>query len=176
MKNRWTYQDVDTLRREYPVREAEEVAAMLGRSVQAVFVKAYKLGLRKQNYGIVWTPQMLKLLKDFFPTMFNVPLAKWIGVSRSSLLRKARELGLEKKPGFREERAEDIRHNQSIGAKRSKNTRGRIKKGEHVSPATEFKKGHVLSEEAKARQIAGLKRYWKYRRQREELIKHGINI
>jgi len=174
--NRWTYRDIDTLRREYPVRSAEEVAAMLGRSVDAVFVKAYKLGLRKDHYGIAWTPRMLKLLKDFFPTMFNDALARWIGVSKRSLIRKARELGLEKKPGFLKDRAEDIQHLARTGLKRSNKVRGRIQKGEHFSPSTEFKKGHVESEETKARRIASLKRYWKYRKQREELIKHGINI
>ncbi len=174
--NRWTYREIDTLRSQYPVRSAEEVAAMLGRSVEAVLVKANKLGVKKRHYGIVWTPQMLKLLKDFFPIMFNAPLAKWVGVSKRSLIRKARELGLEKRPGFLEDRREDIQHLAREGLKRSKKAQGRFKIGEHSNKAGEFKKGHVLSEEAKARQIAGLKRYWKYRRQREELIKHGINI
>lgn len=101
MKGRlWTIMDEQILRNEWNRHTIEEVAAMLHRSYQATAVKASKMGLKKDHYGIVWTDEQLKLLRSFFPTMFNRPLAKWIGVSMRTLNRKARELGLEKKPGF----------------------------------------------------------------------------
>ena len=160
--------DIDILRREYPVRECEEVAAMLGRTVRATFVKAYHLGLKKSHFGITWTPQMLKLLKDFFPIMFNKPLAAWIGVSERSLIRKARELGLEKRPGFLDDRREDIVELAREGLKRA-HREGRLKttfkKGERNNPSGEFKKGHVESPETKARRSAAIKAAWKRRKQ-----------
>ena len=177
MTNEWTPRDIDILRREYPIRDAAEVAAMLGRTVRATYVKARKLGLKKGHFGTVWTPKMLKLLTDYFPIMFNKPLAKWIGVSERTMLRKARELDLWKRPGFLEDRKDDIAKLVSEGLKRSKKvTHSRYKKGHHYNPAGEFKKGHVESPETKAKRIASEKVAWKYRKQREELRKHGIKI
>ena len=174
--NEWTYQDLVVLYREFPVRTTAEVAEMLHRSEQAVAVKASKLGLKKKHYGIVWTPQMLKLLTDFFPIMFNRPLAKWIGVSMRSLIRKARELGLEKRPGFLDDRRDDINHLVSEAHKRAGRNTGQFRKGHRANPEGEFKPGHVESPETKAKRSAALKRSWKYRKQREELIKHGIKL
>lgn len=47
-----------------------------------------------------WTPAMLKKLRTYFPVAFNRELAEDLGVSMRTLIRKARELGLEKEPGF----------------------------------------------------------------------------
>lgn len=105
----WTWKELDILHREFPKRPTPEVAKMLGRSPMATAVKASKEGLKKKELpGIKWTPQMLKLLTDFFPIMFNKPLAKWIGVSQRTMLRKARELGLQKQEGFLDKRRKDI--------------------------------------------------------------------
>jgi len=172
--NEWTYQDLVVLYRDFPVKTTAEVAKALGRSERAVAVKAYRLGLKKRHYGIVWTPQMLKTLTDFFPIMFNRPLALWLGVSMRSLIRKARELGLEKRPGFLDDRREDI-NQLNREAQRGRNT-GMFKKGMHSNPAGEFKPGWVDTPEMKAKRSASIKRSWKYRKQREELKKHGINI
>ena len=89
MNKEWTQRDLDILRRDFPVLPCREIADKLGRTLQAVYVKANKLGLKKEHEGILWTPRMLKMLKDFFPVMFNKPLAAWIGVSERSLIRKA---------------------------------------------------------------------------------------
>jgi len=174
--NTWTYQDLVLLYQEFPVRKTAEVADMLGRSVTAVSVKADRLGLKKKHYGIVWTPRMLKLLKDFFPIMFDKALAKWIGVSQRTLVRKARELGLEKRPGFLDDRRDDINKLVSEAQKRAGRNTGQFGKGHRANPEGEFKPGHVESPETKAKRSAALKRSWKYRKQREELRKHGINI
>lgn len=147
---------------------------MLNRSVQAVAVKASKLGLKKNNYGIVWTPRMLKLLNDYFPTMFDEPLAKWIGVSKRTLIRKARELGLEKKDGFLQDRRKDINELARIALKRRTDIPSRFQKGIRHNPAGEFKKGHKESPETKAKRSASLKLAWKRRKEREVLKSYGI--
>lgn len=121
--------DEQILRKEWNRHTIEEVAAMLGRSYQATAVKASRLGLKKNHYGIVWTDEQLMLLRRFFPIMFNRPLARWIGVSMRTLIRKARELGLEKKPGFLEERRRDISRQAGEAIRLSGNKNTRFVKG-----------------------------------------------
>lgn len=160
------------MRNERNRHSIEEVAAMLHRSYKAIAVKASKMGLKKDHYGIVWTDEQLKLLRTYFPIMFNRPLAKWIGVSMRTLIRKARELGLEKKPGFLQDRKRDIQRlsGDAIRASDHKNTR--FKKGVHSNPAGEFKPGHVESPETKAKRSESLKYAWKVRKAKIELNKN----
>ena len=64
---------------------------------------------KKRNYyRIDWTIDMIDILKDNFSTSYNKVIAKHIGVSVRSLIRKARELGLEKEEGFLEYRRDEI--------------------------------------------------------------------
>lgn len=180
MNNEWTPRDIDIMRREYPVRECEEVAAMLGRSVRATYIMAYRLGLKKHHHGVFWTPRMLKLLNDYYPIMFNKPLAAWIGVSERSLIRKARKLGLEKRPNFLEDRREDIVELAREGLKKAYRE-GKLtttfKKGIRFYPEGEFKKGQVENPETKAKRIAGVKAAWKKRKQQEKFRKdYNINV
>ena len=49
---------------------------------------------------ICWTPDMLSLLKRKFATTLNDDLVGMLGVSLRTMLRKARELGLEKDPDW----------------------------------------------------------------------------
>ena len=160
------------LRNEWSRHTIDEVAKMVGRTYQATAVKASKMGLKKEHYGIVWTPQQLKLLRDFFPTMFNKPLAKWIGVSMRTMIRKARELGLEKKPGFLNERRKDIQALAAEGLRNTKNVQTRFKQGIRNNPSGEFKPGHVESPETRAKRAESLKRAWKRRKARLELDKN----
>lgn len=164
--------DKQRLRNEWNHHTIEELAKMLGRTYRATAAMGNKLGLKKDHYGIVWTAEQLKLLKDYFPTMFNKPLARWIGVSLRTLIRKARELGLEKKPGFLQERRRDIQRLAADAIRRSGNKATRFKKGVHNNPAGEFKPGHRLSPEAKAKQVESLKRAWEARRAKVELDKN----
>lgn len=68
------------------------------------FVPEKKI-LRKK---IAWTQEMIDLLISEFPYSYNKELAKKIGVSWRTLVRKARELGLEKEPGFMDKRINEI--------------------------------------------------------------------
>lgn len=168
----WTWKELDILHREFPKRPTPEVAKMLGRSPMATAVKASKEGLKKKELpGIKWTPQMLKLLTDFFPIMFNKPLAKWIGVSQRTMLRKARELGLQKQEGFLEKRKAEIQRMAGDALRKRGNREGTwFKKGERANPDGEFKPGHKESPETKAKRIASLKESW--RRRKAAQVKH----
>lgn len=160
--NEWTFKELDTLRREFPKRTNDEMVKLLPkRSREAIIQKASKLGLKKQRYGIEWTPQMLKLLHMFFPTMFNDALAKWLGVSPRTLIRKARELGLEKEPGFLEKRKDDIQRKAGDALRQRGDREGTwFKKGIRHNPAGEFKPGHKESPETKAKRSEALKATW----------------
>lgn len=164
--------DKQRLRNEWNHHTIDEVAELLGRSYYATAVMASKLGLKKDHHGIVWTDEQLKLLRTYFPTMFNRSLAKWIGVSMRTLIRKARELGLEKKPGFLEEMRRDIQRLAGDAIRRSDHKNTRFKKGVHSNPTGEFKPGHVESPETKAKRSESLKYAWKQRKAKIELDKN----
>ena len=162
--NKWTPYEEQMLRNEYSRTPLGQLEKRFGRSAHAIQVKATRLGLKKGGVqGIVWTPQMLKLLTDFFPIMFNKPLAKWLGVSQRTMSRKAAELGLKKVDDFFERKSRDIKRLQSEAIKKSNNG-GRIQKGEHRSPATEFKKGNKATPEATAKKSVTMKHVWKMRK------------
>lgn len=57
---------------------------------------------RKQGIKINWTPAMLDELVRRFPTDFNRDIAASLGIGWRSVVRKARELGLQKIEGFHE--------------------------------------------------------------------------
>ena len=160
------------LRNERETHTIQELADMLGRSFQAVAVKSYKIGLKKENYATVWTPEQLKILKEHYATMFNKPLAKWIGISMRTMQRKARELGLQKKPDFLIERKKDIVQLLSEAQKRSTKTSTRFKKGQRNNPSGEFKPGHKESAETRSKRIEALKHSWKIRKAKLELDKN----
>lgn len=54
----------------------------------------------RRTAGIKWTDEILETLQRKFPTTFNKVLAEELGVGWRTLVRKARELGLEKEDGF----------------------------------------------------------------------------
>ena len=153
--------EIGILREMFPTKSNAEIAKRLNRSKDAVMTFAYKIGLRKEKHPTyhIWTPQMLKLLTTFFPTMFNKPLAKWIGVSQRTMIRKARELG-----GFLDKRRKDISQLAGEALRRKENVSSRFKKGERFNPSGEFKKGHIESPETKEKRIAALKESWRRRK------------
>lgn len=57
---------------------------------------------RKCRPKINWTDEMINRLKSEFPVRFNKDLAKDLGIGWRSLVRKARELNINKEPGFLE--------------------------------------------------------------------------
>ena len=91
---------------------------------------------------IFWNQQMLSFLKSNYATMLNCELAEWLGVSQRTMIRKARELGLEKNANWLKGIWDENRL-MARSASKTKGYPGTFQKGMHASPATEFKKGHV---------------------------------
>ncbi len=88
---------------------------------------------------IFWSRQMIDLLKTHFPTTLNEEMAGLLGVSVRTMLRKARELGLEKDRQWLTAIWDERCLMAHVSSKRL-GYPGSIKKGQHLSPATEFKK------------------------------------
>lgn len=162
----WTWKEIDFLRTNYSKMTNAELARKLGRTYGAVITRAYRMGLKKKNGNkkIEWTPQKLKLLTDFFSITFNDALAKWLGVSRSTLIRKARELGLKKRDDFYQLKR-DVWVERQREALKKVECATRFKRGEHPSLATEFKKGHRQSPEIIAKIAEARKKAWKKKKQ-----------
>ena len=91
---------------------------------------------------IFWNRDMLDLIKAAFPNTLNEDLAGMLGVSVRTMIRKARELGLQKDPCWLAAVWEERRLMAQVESKRL-GYPGSFQKGIHYSPATEFKKGHV---------------------------------
>jgi len=63
---------------------------------------------QRKRFKINWTPEMIVKLKADYPIRYNKELAKELSVSWRSLVRKAREFGIEKEEGFLEKRKPEI--------------------------------------------------------------------
>lgn len=57
---------------------------------------------------INWTEDMITAVIERFPVSYNKELAAELHISWRSLVRKARELGIDKEPGFLDNRRDDI--------------------------------------------------------------------
>lgn len=93
-------------------------------------------GLSKR---IFWNKQMTDDLKRLFATTRNEDLAELVGVSPRTLVRKARELGLNKDQQWQHG---NVMRNLKMAQFESRRLGypGHIMKGQHRSPETEFKK------------------------------------
>ena len=91
---------------------------------------------------IFWNRDMLDLLKQNFHNTLNEELAGMLGVSVRTMIRKARELGLAKNKQWLNAVWNERRLMAHAQSKRL-GYPGSIKPGQHLSPATEFKKGHA---------------------------------
>lgn len=124
---------------------------------------------------IKWTEQKIKMLTDFFPIMFNEPLAKMLGVSLRTLERKARELGLEKPADYRQKRAYDLNKRNSEGLKRAYREGRKVstfKKGVRNNPDGEFTKGFKFDGETEEKRKAKIRQTFK---RRKLLSIYGLN-
>lgn len=105
-----------------------------------------------------WSTQMLDYMRKNFATTLNQELADWLGIPKRTVIRKARELGLYKDKEWLKE-IDRERARFALAAANKMGNPGCIQPGQHLSPATEFKKGNVPTEEVKRKQIESQKRY-----------------
>ena len=112
---------------------------------------------------IFWSAKMLEDLRKMYPTTLNEELSGYLGVSIRTMIRKARQLGLEKDGKWLSNIWDQNRRMAHFESRRM-GFPGGFQKGVHSNPSGEFKKGHIPSEETKRKQIEGLKRAWQRRK------------
>lgn len=101
---KWTEERKEELRRRYRTMTGPALAAHFQTSVQAVYVQAHKIGLRKpQPNKIELTRERAIWMRCNFPHMSNVVCGLLLGVSPRTVVRFARRLGLTKTAQFMRE-------------------------------------------------------------------------
>lgn len=108
----------------------------------------------KGRYSVYlyWNPTMIRTLRELFPTTKNADLAIELGVSERTLVRKARELGVNKDPVWQSEVWEENRKLAHFANRIKPNAGQRILI--EVGKPYRFQKGQPkveLSKEAKER-------------------------
>ena len=90
-----------------------------------------------------WNDERIKYLRENFPTKFNKDIAAVLGCGWRTVIRKAREMGLEKEPGFIEKKRPLIRLLQKGSHQRPNPHKG--EKGWQVPGGEQyhFKKGDI---------------------------------
>lgn len=106
---------------------------------------------------------MIDDLRRLFPKTKNEDLAEYIGVSQRTLVRKARELRLEKDSVWMAVIRETNRRLADFEARR-KGYPGGFVKGHTEKYGGEFKKGHRFSGDAEQRRREGIRKAWVRRR------------
>ena len=91
---RWSFDEIGLLRALYPILPYEEVAERIGRSHDAVKMKARKLGLRKVE---CWTAVEDELLRDSYRDQHLGRIAERLGRTVLAVKARAIVLGLEVK-------------------------------------------------------------------------------
>lgn len=97
--------------------------------------------MKKVKGKYAWSKADIEKLETLFPVTSNKSLANMFGIGWRTVVRKARELGLEKHPDFRV--LIDFQELGKKGSEHQNTFATRIKKGDHKSSETQFKPGHV---------------------------------
>ncbi len=122
-------------------------------------------GLLLQHEGFVrrifWNRRMIDDLRRYYPTTKNEELAGIFGVSVRTIIRKARELGLQKNQEWLSGVWESHRMLARI-ISRSKGYPGGFQERPECSKPYRFKKGHTLTEEQKLKLSLSLKKWYRH--------------
>ena len=105
MKRLWTPEEEADLKQIYKTMTAKQLAEHFGRSVNAIQVKCFHLGLKKgcDHAKIRLSSDDRLWLRLNFPHIRNELCAMRLGVSLSTVVRLARSMRLEKTPQFMKE-------------------------------------------------------------------------
>lgn len=92
----WTPEEDATVRDLYPAQSAHAIAATLGRTENAVWIRAVRvLGLEKRDVPAPWTEGELDELRRCYPVEPPVEIAKRLGRTASAVYQQAKVLGLD---------------------------------------------------------------------------------
>lgn len=143
MRKHWPQQELDDFKELYPTMTAPELATYFGTTKQAIYVKANKMGLHKdQPCKIKLSQEQIWWLKRNFKDMRNEICAVYLGISVRSVVRLARFYGLEKTSQF----MKDCQLHTAEKAKQSHLKNGTYPPKGFIIPGREkyyFKQGHI---------------------------------
>lgn len=144
----WTKSEENLLRRYYGRKSLTELAAILKRTFCSVKSRVRKLKLTTGNRH-QWTAKENKYLRKHYSNTLTEKLATRLGLKAHCVYNHAHAIGLRKDPKFvykinRILGLKLVNHPAWIANRFKKGVRSgyRPPKGIHLSPATEFKKGH----------------------------------
>lgn len=83
---------------------------------------------------IYWSTTMTDYLRRHFPTTLNDELAGCLGMSPRTMIRKARELGLQKDPAWLKAVWDERRRMAHAASRHQGGNSGQFRKGEHANP------------------------------------------
>lgn len=89
-----------------------------------------------------WNPEMIKKIINDFPCRFSRDIAHELDISIRTVIRKARELGIEKEPGFLERNAPEIQK-RAVKAHPPHPKKGQRGWAVPNSEHTRFRKGNI---------------------------------
>lgn len=95
----WSQEDLQKLKKLYATTPNPVLAKMFNRSTNAIYHKAFDLGVNKKKY-IAWDEKDLQKFIELYPTTKNKQLSKIFKRTETALRTKASEMGLKKTPEF----------------------------------------------------------------------------
>lgn len=101
----WTHEKTERLKAIFRNHTAKELAVIFGATERAIYQKCFYLGLKKgKDHARTRLSDSDKIwLRLNFPNMRNELCAMRLNISRRTVVRIARELGIEKSPQFMKE-------------------------------------------------------------------------
>lgn len=99
----WSKKDIGFLKKNYDLMTFRELAEALGISIASVANKGIELKLKRtpRTTKVWWTKEQLEYLRENYPTKPADDLREFLPYSSPTIIRKARELGIEKDGSFR---------------------------------------------------------------------------
>jgi hypothetical protein len=93
-RRRWTAEEDDLLRREYEGQSAAALGALMDRTEDAIWLRARKLGLEKQEEQRPWAAAELDEVRRCYPLERPAVIAKRLGRTTSAVSQQAAVLGV----------------------------------------------------------------------------------
>lgn len=111
-RHRWTDDEIEELRRLYPVTADAELVDRFKVSITAIRHVAHRYGIRRRetvSARNTWTPERVQYLRENVATMTYEELAERLDVSVTTVRTKATLLGVQRPHGWTDERVARLR-------------------------------------------------------------------
>ncbi len=93
MTKKWTKEEIELLKQEYPTKPKKELEKTFNRNMAAITFKANNLNLKRQQY---WTKKEEELLIKYYSSISEEELSQLLNRSIASIRNKASRLGVRK--------------------------------------------------------------------------------